>query len=89
MHPKVMLFEQATSALDPELTGEALRIMEGLAKGGMTMMPVTHEMGFARKVAHIAVFMHNGKVWESGPSGQIFASPQTAELRRLLASGLK
>ena len=89
MHPKVMLFDEVTSALDPELTEEVLRVMEGLAKAGMTMMLVTHEMGFARKVAHITVFMHKGKVWESGPSERMFASPQTAELRQFLAIWLK
>jgi polar amino acid transport system ATP-binding protein len=89
MHPKVMLFDEVTSALDPELTEEVLRVMEGLAKAGMTMMLVTHEMGFARKVAHVTVFMHKGKVWESGPSEQMFANPQTPELRQFLASGLK
>ncbi|MFO1116803.1 MAG: amino acid ABC transporter ATP-binding protein [Beijerinckiaceae bacterium] len=89
MHPKVMLFDEVTSALDPELTEEVLRVMEGLAKAGMTMMLVTHEMGFARRVAHVTIFMHKGKVWESGPSEQMFASPQTPELRQFLASGLK
>ncbi|MDE2363363.1 MAG: amino acid ABC transporter ATP-binding protein [Hyphomicrobiales bacterium] len=89
MHPKVMLFDEVTSALDPELTEEVLRVMEGLAKAGMTMMLVTHEMGFARRVAHVTVFMHKGKVWESGPSERIFSDPQTPELRQFLASGLK
>jgi polar amino acid transport system ATP-binding protein len=89
MHPKVMLFDEVTSALDPELTEEVLRVMEGLAKAGMTMMLVTHEMGFAQRVAHVTVFMHKGKVWESGQSKDLFASPQTPELRQFLASGLK
>ena len=89
MHPKVMLFDEVTSALDPELTEEVLRVMEGLAKAGMTMMLVTHEMGFARRVAHVTVFMHKGKVWEAGPSEQMFANPQTPELKQFLASGLK
>ena len=89
MHPKVMLFDEVTSALDPELTEEVLRVMEGLAKAGMTMMLVTHEMGFARKVADITTFMHKGKIWESGPSEQMFSAPQTAELKQFLASGLK
>ena len=68
MQPKVMLFDEVTSALDPELTGEVLLVMEKLAKDGMTMLLVTHEMNFARTVADTTVFMHQGKIWESGPS---------------------
>src|ERR1700733_5933844 len=67
MSPKVMLFDEVTSALDPHLTGEVLRVMENLAKGGMTMVVVTHEMAFARGVADRIIFMHTGKVWETGP----------------------
>jgi polar amino acid transport system ATP-binding protein len=89
MHPKVMLFDEVTSALDPELTEEVLKVMEGLAKAGMTMMLVTHEMAFARRVAHVTVFMHKGKVWESGPSEAMFSTPQTPELKQFLAGGVK
>ena len=63
--------------------------MEGLAHAGMTMILVTHEMAFARRVAHVTVFMHKGRVWESGPSEAMFSAPQTPELRQFLASGLK
>jgi polar amino acid transport system ATP-binding protein len=87
MAPKVMLFDEVTSALDPELTGEVLRVIEDLAAGGMTMVMVTHEMAFARKVADQVVFMHRGKVWERG-SAAILTSPQTAELRQFVASEL-
>jgi ABC-type polar amino acid transport system ATPase subunit len=76
---QVMLFDEVTSALDPELTVEVLEVMEDLAQRGMTMVLVTHEMAFARRVADQVVFMHKGKVWESGPIGQVFAHPVTAE----------
>jgi polar amino acid transport system ATP-binding protein len=88
MQPKVMLFDEVTSALDPELTGEVLVVMENLARAGMTMMLVTHEMNFARTVAHKTVFMHQGKIWESGPSAQLFASPQTPELKNFLGASV-
>jgi polar amino acid transport system ATP-binding protein len=87
MQPKVMLFDEVTSALDPHLTGEVLRVMEELARGGMTMIVVTHEMAFARRVANRVIFMHTGKVWETGP-GDMLADPQTPELREFLANGL-
>jgi polar amino acid transport system ATP-binding protein len=83
MQPKVMLFDEVTSALDPELTAEVLRVIEDLASGGMTMVMVTHEMRFARRIADLLVFMHGGKVRESGSSG-ILADPQSAELRQFL-----
>ena len=67
MEPKVMLFDEVTSALDPELTGEVLAVMEKLARDGMTMLLVTHEMSFARRVANTTVFMHHGRIHESGP----------------------
>jgi polar amino acid transport system ATP-binding protein len=89
MHPKVMLFDEVTSALDPELTGEVLLVMERLAKAGMTMLLVTHEMNFARGVADVTVFMHQGKIWEAGPSREIFENPQTPELKLFLSSGVK
>ena len=89
MRPKVMLFDEVTSALDPELTGEVLLVMEKLAKAGMTMLLVTHEMNFARNVASTTVFMHQGKIWESGPSQELFANPQTPELRNFVSAGAK
>ncbi|SIQ87973.1 MULTISPECIES: amino acid ABC transporter ATP-binding protein [unclassified Bosea (in: a-proteobacteria)] len=87
MKPKVMLFDEVTSALDPELTGEVLLVMEKLAQGGMTMILVTHEMNFARNVASTTVFMHQGKIWEQGPSKELFANPQTPELRGFVTAG--
>jgi polar amino acid transport system ATP-binding protein len=87
MKPKLMLFDEVTSALDPELTGEVLRTIERLAADGMTMMLVTHEMAFARSVADQVVFMHQGRVWETGP-GDMLLDPQTVELRQFVGSGL-
>ena len=87
MQPKVMLFDEVTSALDPELTGEVLRVIEDLAKQGMTMVMVTHEMGFARRIADQIVFMHEGRVWEIG-SPDILAAPTTPELRQFVGSAL-
>ena len=89
MQPKVMLFDEVTSALDPELTGEVLSVMEALAAEGMTMILVTHEMGFARTVAHKVVLMHQGKIWEEGDPARMFEQPQTPELRQFLGSGVK
>ncbi|GLK56798.1 polar amino acid transport system ATP-binding protein [Methylopila capsulata] len=87
MKPKLMLFDEVTSALDPELTGEVLRVIERLAKDGMTMVLVTHEMGFARGVADQIVFMHHGKVWERG-GAEMLRAPQTAELQQFVATDL-
>ncbi len=87
MQPKVMLFDEVTSALDPELTGEVLRVIEDLARQGMTMVMVTHEMGFARRIADQIVFMHEGRVWEIGPP-DILAAPATPELRQFVGSAL-
>ena len=87
MSPKLMLFDEVTSALDPELTGEVLRVMEKLAADGMTMILVTHEMPFARKVADEVIFMHQGRVWERGPSETLDA-PKTEELRNFVGSVL-
>jgi len=87
MQPKLMLFDEVTSALDPQLTGEVLRVMEDLARGGMSMILVTHEMAFARKVASKVIFMHQGKVWETGP-GAMLANPQTKELTEFLSNDL-
>ena len=88
LEPQVMLFDEVTSALDPELTAEVLAVMEDLARRGMTMITVTHEMGFARKVAGLVVFMHKGKVWEAGPTAELFAHPHTAEFRQFVSSEL-
>jgi polar amino acid transport system ATP-binding protein len=89
MQPKVMLFDEVTSALDPELTGEVLMVMEQLAREGMTMLLVTHEMGFARSVAQVTVFMHQGRIWEYGPSRELFSAPKTDELRSFIKSDVK
>ena len=88
MSPKIMLFDEITSALDPELVGEVLKVLEDMARDGMTMLVVTHEMNFARRVADRVVFMHQGKVWEQGPAEQIFAEPRTDALRQFLSSVL-
>jgi polar amino acid transport system ATP-binding protein len=88
MQPRIMLFDEITSALDPELIGEVLRVLEDLARGGMTMLLVTHEMGFARNVAHRVVFMHEGRLWEEGPAREVLASPRTPELATFLGSVL-
>ncbi|KAF1852424.1 hypothetical protein Lal_00037155 [Lupinus albus] len=87
MEPQVMLFDEVTSALDPELTAEVLKVMEELARGGMTMLLVTHEMEFARRVADLTVFMHQGKVWEARPSKEFFADPQTPEAKQFIGAG--
>jgi polar amino acid transport system ATP-binding protein len=87
MQPKVMLFDEVTSALDPELTGEVLKVIEELAAGGMTMVMVTHEMAFARRIADQVVFMHAGRVWEQG-SAEILNQPQTPELKQFVQSDL-
>ncbi|HXE50498.1 MAG TPA: amino acid ABC transporter ATP-binding protein [Ramlibacter sp.] len=87
MQPKVMLFDEVTSALDPELRGEVLKVIEELAAGGMTMVMVTHEMAFARRIADQVVFMHAGRDWECGPS-DILNDPQTAELKQFVQSDL-
>ncbi|AIC30878.1 amino acid ABC transporter ATP-binding protein (plasmid) [Rhizobium etli bv. phaseoli str. IE4803] len=89
MRPKVMLFDEVTSALDPELTEEVLTVMEQLARDGMTMILVTHEMAFARRVATQTIFMHKGKIWEQGPSAMLFGDPQTPELRQFVKSDVK
>ena len=84
MQPKVMLFDEPTSALDPEMVGEVLSVMKELAKGGMTMVVVTHEMGFAREVADRVVFMEDGIVAEEGTPSQIFDSPKSERLKKFL-----
>ena len=84
MEPRVMLFDEPTSALDPELVGEVLQVMKDLAAEGMTMMVVTHEMGFARQVADTVSVMDHGVVLESGPPAQIFDDPQHPRTREFL-----
>ena len=84
MSPKVMLFDEPTSALDPEMVGEVLSVMKELAKGGMTLVVVTHEMGFAREVADRVVFMEDGIVAEEGTPSQIFDSPKSERLKKFL-----
>ncbi|MCW4148999.1 amino acid ABC transporter ATP-binding protein [Halomonas sp. 18H] len=88
MRPKVMLCDEVTSALDPELVGEVLRVLETLAAEGMTLILVTHEMGFARDVADRVVFMHQGRIHEEGVPSELFANPQTAELRQFISAVL-
>jgi polar amino acid transport system ATP-binding protein len=88
MQPQVMLFDEITSALDPELVGEVLKVLEEMARDGMTMMVVTHEIGFARKVANRVVFMHEGKIWEEGPAAATLARPRTPELETFLSAVL-
>ena len=86
MEPAVLLCDEITSALDPELVGEVLRVVESLAEEGMTLLMVTHEMNFARKVADRVIFMHLGRVHEMGPPEELFGNPQTPELRQFLSS---
>jgi len=85
MEPSVMLFDEATSALDPELVGEVLDVMRSLARDGMTMVVVTHEIGFAREVADEVVFMDQGVVAERGPPSQVLQAPREARTREFLA----
>src|SRR6201992_1107173 len=89
MRPKIMLFDEPTSALDPEMIKEVLDTMIQLAESGMTMVCVTHEMGFARKVADRVVFMDRGEVVESGPPAQLFDNPQTDRLKTFLSQILR
>jgi polar amino acid transport system ATP-binding protein len=88
MRPTLMLFDEPTSALDPELVGEVLDVMRGLADDGMTMIVVTHEIGFAREVADTVTFMDGGVVVESGPPAQVLGSPQHERTRSFLAKVL-
>ena len=88
MEPKLMLFDEPTSALDPELVGEVLDVMRGLAETGMTMLVVTHEMGFAREVGDTLVFMDDGVVMEAGDPGQLLADPQHERTRAFLSKVL-
>ena len=86
MQPAVLLCDEITSALDPELVGEVLRVVESLADEGMTLLMVTHEMSFARKVSDRVVFMHAGRIHEIGPPDALFGAPQTAELKQFLSA---
>ena len=88
MNPDVMLFDEPTSALDPEMVGEVLEVMQELAKSGMTMVVVTHEMGFAREVADRVLFMADGKLLEDGTPDEIFTHPKSERLRDFLAKVL-
>jgi len=85
MNPPVMLFDEPTSALDPEMVGEVLQVMKGLAKDGMTMVCVTHEMGFAREVADRVWFMDAGRIVETGAPEAFFSRPGTERARKFLA----
>ena len=88
MDPDVMLFDEATSALDPELVGDVLNVMKTLAEDGMTMLVVTHEMGFASNVATRVVFMDGGVIVEQGPPSQVINAPQEDRTRSFLSSVL-
>ncbi len=88
MKPRLMLFDEPTSALDPELVGEVLAVMKELAKSGMTMMVVTHELGFAREVADKVVYMDAGAIVEAGPPTQVLGSPREARTKAFLSSVL-
>ena len=86
MTPELMLFDEVTSALDPELVEEVLKVMQDLAEGGMTMIVVTHEMGFARRVGSRVLFFHEGQIAEEGPPAQIFTDPKNENLRTFIQS---
>jgi polar amino acid transport system ATP-binding protein len=86
MEPSVMLCDEITSALDPELVGEVLKVVESLAVDGMTLLMVTHEMNFARKVSDRVVFMHAGRIHEMGPPEALFGAPKTPELQQFLSA---
>ena len=88
MNPEVMLFDEPTSALDPEMVGEVLNVMRDLAKEHMTMVVVTHEMGFAREVSDRVIFMAEGKIVEEGPPEEIFTAPKTERLQSFLSKVL-
>ena len=88
MNPEVMLFDEPTSALDPEMVGEVLELMRELAQDGMTMVVVTHEMGFAREVATRVAFMDDGKFLEQAPPDQFFSAPREARTRDFLSKVL-
>ena len=85
MDPRLMLFDEPTSALDPEMIGEVLDVMRELAKEGMTMMVVTHEMGFAREVADRVIYIHEGAIVEEGKPGDVFDNPQNERTQAFLS----
>ena len=89
MNPEVMLFDEPTSALDPEMVGEVLEVMKELAKEGMTMVVVTHEMGFAKEVADKVIFMEEGKIAETGSPEEIFQNPKHPRLKEFLGKVLQ
>ena len=89
MKPPVMLFDEPTSALDPEMVNEVLLVMKDLARDGMTMVCVTHEMGFAREVSRRVVFLHQGAIAEDGPPAEVLLRPQSERLQAFLANTLK
>ncbi|MBQ4638689.1 MAG: amino acid ABC transporter ATP-binding protein [Clostridia bacterium] len=88
MNPQIMLFDEPTSALDPEMVGEVLEVMQNLAKDGMTMVVVTHEMGFAREVADRVLFMDEGHIIEEGTPSEVFDAPRSDRLKSFLAKVL-
>src|SRR5699024_4207034 len=88
MNPEIMLFDEATSALDPEMVGEVLGVIRSLADDGMTMVLVTHEMGFAREVADRVAFIDSGVIQEAGPPEQIFGNPESERLKDFLSKVL-
>ena len=88
MNPDVMLFDEPTSALDPEMVGEVLELMKELAKSGMTMVVVTHEMGFAREVATRVLFIDDGKIQEQNAPKEFFENPQNPRLKEVLSKVL-
>jgi polar amino acid transport system ATP-binding protein len=89
MEPRIMLFDEPTSALDPEMIGEVLKVIRDLARDGMTMIVVTHEMGFAREVADRVVFMDHGRIVETAPPDQFFSAPASERAQRFLAQVLR
>jgi polar amino acid transport system ATP-binding protein len=88
MNPKAILFDEPTSALDPEMVGEVLEVMKELANEGMTMVVVTHEMGFAREVGSRVLFMDEGRIVEQGPPAELFGNPQNPRLKEFLSKVL-
>ena len=89
MQPRIMLFDEPTSSLDPEMVGEVLAVMQQLADDGMTMVVVTHEMGFARRVAHRVLFLDQGQLVEQGPPDQLFGAPREERTQKFLARELR
>jgi len=89
MQPQLLLFDEITSALDPELIGEVIRVLEKLAQEGLTMVLVTHEMGFARSAASRILFMHAGRIWEHGAPTEMLDRPRTPELQSFLSAVLR